>query len=136
MQDLEIIIKLDPIRDGIKDFFNVGKIEDRRGLLISTTGKYRTIDGDELEAIINQFDENGLTVVIGDYLGCLNRTKTFSVAGTSYLIGTVVVFKCKGHGTPVAVLSDDDIDRMRKEFDSRLVKVKIEGQTVLALEVD
>ena len=43
MQDLEIIIKLDPIHDGIKDFFNVGKIEDRRGLLISTTGKYRTI---------------------------------------------------------------------------------------------
>ena len=64
MQDLEIIIKLDPINDGIKDFFNVGKIEDRRGLLISTTGKYKTIDGDELEAIINQFDENGLTVVI------------------------------------------------------------------------
>ena len=62
MQDLEIIIKLDPIHDGIKDFFNVGKIEDRRGLLISTTGKYKTIDGDELEAIINQFDENGLTI--------------------------------------------------------------------------
>ena len=52
------------------------------------------------------------------------------------MIGTVVMFKCKGHGTPVAVLSDDDIDRMRKEFDSRLVKVKIDGQTVLALEVD
>lgn len=46
MQDLEIIIKLDPIHDGIKDFFNVGKIEERRGLLISTTGKYKTIDGD------------------------------------------------------------------------------------------
>lgn len=44
---------------------------------------------DKLNPIINQFDENGLTVVIGDYLGCLNRTKTFSVAGTSYLIGTV-----------------------------------------------
>ena len=86
--------------------------------------------------VVNFNDENGLTVVIGDYLGCLNRTKTFSVAGTSYLIGTVVMFKCKGHGTPVAVLSDDDIDRMRKELDSRLVKVKIDGQTVLALEVD
>jgi len=136
MQDLEIIIKLDPINDGIKDFFNVGKIEDRRGLLISTTGKYRTIDGDELENIINQFDENSLSIVLGDYLGCLNRAKTFSVAGTSYLIGTVVMFKCKGNGDPVAVLLDDDIDKMKREFNSRLVKVKIDGQTVLALEVD
>ena len=73
MEKIKVSIELDPINDGITNFEELIEVEDVRGVVVSTTGKWRPISGDDITEIFDQMQMNSEAVVLGDYLGCINN---------------------------------------------------------------
>ena len=53
MEKIKVSIELDPINDGITNFEELIEVEDVRGVVVSTTGKWRPISGDDIKECDN-----------------------------------------------------------------------------------
>lgn len=136
MNKLKVSIELDPVNDGITNFDELKEVEDVRGVVVSTTGKWRPISGDDITEIFDKLQKNSEAVVLGDYLGCINNEKAFNISGERYFVGSVVMFKCAGQCSPISPLSSVDINQMVKTLRNHLVQITFDGQAVTALSLD
>ena len=136
MNKINVSIELDPINDGITNFEELIEVEDVRGVVVATTGKWRPISGDDITEIFDRLQMNSEAVVLGDYLGCINNEKSFNISGERYFVGSVVMFKCAGQCSPISPLTKVDINQMVKTLRNRLVQITFNGQAVTAYPLD
>ena len=135
MNAVKISIQLDPVRDGIVAFPNAVKVDDRRGIVIGTNGKHRTVNAEEVQDIIDRLDENSVGSTVGDYIGICDSRKVLTVDGTKYLVGSMLIVKCYDSNLFMPV-SEDDIAKIVIEFGSRIITLSAGEEDFSAYELE
>lgn len=122
MDELDIRIELDPVKDGIVRFpvnFNkylCGEVIARKALIVGTDLSFRTIGTGEMDSIFEEIGENGLCEPIGkNYLLCFSEKGVINDGYIRYLVGSAVMIKI-GYDSRIVPLSDIDIKKMRTLF--------------------
>ena len=133
---MKLDIKLDPVNDGAVVSEESIIRKGRGGLVISTTGEYRRVDGlDVLELMINLMDVWVIERIgTTPFFMLFNGDKVINTGDGDFFIGTVLIVKSDEDNIP-RLLSSDDFGKAAKEFESRLVTVMCDGQAFSAYEL-
>ena len=135
MKKVKVRIELDPVNDGIENLKSFTEVNDDRGLIVSTTGEWRAISCEEMFSILEQMKDNEV-IIMDEYLGCINTEKILNLSGDRYFVGSIVAFKSGGQCSPVASLTKFDVEHILQEFNSRLVEIMINGESIAALSLE
>ena len=136
MMDIVYVnIDLDPIEDGAEVLFEED-LDDGYLLVVGTNGEDRIIGVEEADAIFDRMSDTALVVRLGrsPFMAVINDKKIINIGGSRYFFGSVVIFKSSKDRKP-ELLSDDDYEKAKAEFTSRLSRVNVNGQEFTALEV-
>ena len=109
MEQITIDIQLDPLKDGIKVPQTEASRTDAHTVILGTNGKIRQISMKEAEHILDQMENCGAGVDLGesDYIAVYNKDRVFKAEGEDYLVGSVLVFKRIGNF--LKAIPDDEI---------------------------
>ncbi|SFR80672.1 hypothetical protein [[Clostridium] aminophilum] len=109
MEQITIDIQLDPLKDGIKVPQTEVSRTDAHAVILGTNGKIRQISMKEAEHILDQMENCGAGVDLGesDYIAVYNKDRVFKAEGEDYLVGSVLVFKRIGNF--LKAIPDDEI---------------------------
>lgn len=135
MNAIKIDIQLDPVRDGIVAFPKSVEVDDRRGIVIGTNGKYRTVNADEVQDIITRLDTNSVGTTVGSYIGICDAGKILNIDGAKYLVGSMLIVKCYDSNLFMPI-TDKDIAAMVKEFGSRIATLSAGNECFSAYELE
>lgn len=133
---MKLDIKLDPVNDGAVVSEESIIIKGRGGLVISTTGDYKSVGGFDLIEILEKMLVVGVAKRIGTtpFVMLYNGEKVINTEEGDFLIGTVLIMK-KDEDNKSNTLSSYEFARAAKEFESRLVTVMCDGQAFSAYEL-
>ena len=109
MEQITIDIQLDPLKDGIKVPQTEASRTDAHAVILGTNGKIRQISMKEAEHILDQMENCGAGVDLGesDYIAVYNKDRVLKAEGEDYLVGSVLVFKRIGNF--LKAIPDDEI---------------------------
>lgn len=109
MEQITIDIQLDPLKDGIKVPQTEASRTDAHAVILGTNGKIRQISMKEAEHILDQMENCGAGVDLGesDYIAVYNKDRVFKAEGEDYLVGSVLIFKRIGNF--LKAIPDDEI---------------------------
>lgn len=135
MQTVDINIQLDPATDGIICSFEKVKPEDRNALIIGTNGNYRIVDEEEALSILSRMDGFGRSEYMGSthFLVVFNAGKVIKAGDGEYIAGSVLILKSGKRG--IAFMTEEEIEKAKKEFASRIVTLCADGTSFSAYEI-
>jgi len=137
LDNLEIVIKLDPVNDGFKKMPDFGNVKDNAALIVGTNGKHRVAGDDEVASILDQLEGNSEGVPIGDlYIAVLDDRKVLKLGTSRYLVGSIMVLKMAGSGAIGAGLLEFDKKKILKEVESRIVTLSTGTEEFSAFQLD
>lgn len=142
MEKIKITMNLDPLNDGIKGIENYKfeeeqskeVKEDVEGIVISTTGDYKKLNTREFIEIMAKLSDNAEGIYLGKYFAVIPVTKEFCIAGDTYFVGSMVVFK--GYEDEDETFTEQDIQCVYQAMSSKIEKIMINGEPVWAFRVN
>lgn len=136
MQNIEINIQLDPVEDGISWTPKKVKQEGKHALVIGTNGRWRVIDEEEAVDILERLSGNCTSDYMGHtgFLVACNKKKIIRTGDSRFIAGSVLIVKAGKHGTDL--LTEEEVERAKAEFASRLATLCADGIEFSAYEMD
>ncbi len=136
MQTVEINIQLDPLVDGINQVPSKIKLEGKSALVIGTNGKYRVVEEEEAESILDRLSGNCRSNCLEhtDFLVVCNGKKIIITGDSKYVVGSVLIVKAGKNG--VDYLTDEEVEQAKTEFITRLVTLCADGVEFSAYEMN
>lgn len=136
MKEIDIIIQLDPLTDGVvmtkkSDM----ERDDKHALIIGTNGKYRLISLQEAKEILYSLKEESASFILGssDYLVIYNAAKAVSINEADYLVGSMLVMRMQED--QLCMMSNEEIAQVQDLIGNRMETMVSDGQTFSALEL-
>ena len=136
MQEIDIIIQLDPLTDGVvmtkkSDM----ERDDKHALIIGTNGKYRLISLQEAKEILYSLKEESASFILGssDYLVIYNAGKAVSINDADYLVGSMLVMRMQED--ELCMMSNEEIAQVQELIGTRMETMISDDQTFSALEL-
>ena len=137
MDNLEIVIKLDPVNDGFKKMPDFGKLKDKAAIIIGTNGKSRTIGDTEVIDILDRMDGHSEGFPIDDmYIATVDDRKIMKIGSARFVVGSFMVMKCAGGGVVGASLLDADIEDIMHAVESRMVTLSTGTEEFSAYQLE
>ncbi len=135
MQNIEVTITLDPIKDGAVIKEKEFRRKNEGALIIATNGESRIVGIDEAEDIIERLSKIGHGEFIGnmDYIAMINGDKILNIGTGKCFIGSALVMKCDDR--KLSMLVEDEFEEAAKAFLSRLITIVGDGQEFTAFEI-
>ena len=136
MKEIDIIIQLDPLTDGVvMTKKNDMESEDKHALIIGTNGKYRLISLQEAKEILYSLKDESASFILGssDYLVIYNADKAVSINEADYLVGSMLVMRMQED--KLCMMSNEEIAQVQELIGNRMETMVSDGQTFSALEL-
>ena len=136
MKEIDIIIQLDPLTDGVvmtkKE--DMGR-EDKHALIIGTNGKYRLVSLQEAKEILYSLKDESASFILGssDYLVIYNAGKAVSINEADYLVGSMLVMRMQED--QLCMMTNEEIAQVQDLIGNRMETMVSDGQTFSALEL-
>ena len=136
MKEIDIIIQLDPLTDGVvmtkKE--DMGR-EDKHALIIGTNGKYRLVSLQEAKEILYSLKDESASFILGssDYLVIYNAGKAVSINEADYLVGSMLVMRMQED--KLCMMSNEEIAQVQELIGNRMETMISDDQTFSALEL-
>lgn len=137
MDNLEIVIKLDPVNDGFKKMPDFGKLKDKAAIIIGTNGKSRTIGDSEVIEVLDRMGKHSEGFPIDEmYIATIDDRKIMKIGSARFIVGSIMVMKCVGGGCVGASLLDEDIEVIMKAVGSRMVTLSTGTEEFSAYQLE
>lgn len=135
MENIEITITLDPLKDGAVIKEKKLKRKNEGALVIATNGESRIVSVDEAERIMDGLSKTGHGEFIGntDYIAMFNGDKVLDIGTGKCFIGSVLIMKCDGR--KLTMLVEEEFEEASKAFLNRLITIVGDGQEFSAFEL-
>ena len=135
MQTVDISIQLDPVKDGIICSFENVKPEDRNALIIGTNGKFRIVDEEEAFSVLDRLGGFCRSEYIGHthFLVVFHSGKVIKAGDGEYIAGSVLILKNGKRG--ISFMTEEEIEKAKKEFAARIVTLCADGMNFSAYEI-
>ena len=135
MEQIQISIQLDPIRDGTNFKPKSVSRKDRCALVIGTDGSFRIASEDEAYQILEALSGVSESDYIGKstYLAVFNANKVLQIGYGKFLIGSAIIIKAGMNG--IEMLSSEEVEEAKEAFVGRLATLVADGQQISAYEI-
>jgi len=135
MNNIEICIQLDPVKDGASWIPKDVRIKGDGALIIGTNGEYRIAKEDEAIEILDRMSGFCASEYIGktSFLVVYNSKKVISTGEGKFIAGSVMIIKGSSRG--IDFLDENEIEVARKEFESRIATLCGNGIQFSAYEI-
>ena len=136
VKKVEIRINLDPVTDGVRITEEAVKSnKDVHGLVIATNGDYQEVGSQEVAMILKRLNDCFDVDCMGNtpYVAVFNSRKVLRNDGHKYLAGSVLIVK-EGEET-IELLNEEELEKAKMAFISRLVALKIGDASFSAYEI-
>ena len=136
MKEIDIIIQLNPLTDGVvmtkKE--DMGR-EDKHALIIGTNGKYRLVSLQEAKEILYSLKDESASFILGssDYIVIYNAGKAVSINEADYLVGSMLVMRMQED--KLCMMSNEEIAQVQELIGNRMETMISDDQTFSALEL-
>ena len=135
MNKIEINIQLDPVNDGASFFPEKVVNKSKQGVVIGTNSEYRMVEEAEVYQILEQLGQVSDSDYMGktSFLAVFNAKKVLSTGTSKFLVGSMLVVKGGRNG--IELLNAEEVEKVKVEFESRLVTLCGSGTQFSAYEL-
>lgn len=138
MENIEISIKLDPVKDGFKETPDTSTLENHAAVIVGTNGKHRCIGDMEVIRVMQSIGNHGIGFPIGDdYVATIDERKILKVGASKFFVGSMMVMKCSGICNIVGEnIFDTDIEKIKGLIESRIVTLSTGTEEFSAYQLE
>lgn len=127
-KELEVVIKLDPATDGLRNLTKVIDVmSGKSGIVIGTNGKYKRVFDKYIDSICDRMKDYDYES-FGDLRVVYDDSKTYWIGEDKYLVGSVLVMQVDEDGRYVPI-TDDQVDYIVSDIKRNFVKLKAGNAT-------